>query len=173
MKQSFCTLWWTRCDFCYAQGAHDFSLAANIAVSAIIGQKIGGESVWLTIAVSLLVGSFVGAFNGILYAVTGLSDFILTLSVNFLISGALISILGNVAYAEAASGFSTFNNIGFEILVVVVTTLIVSYGFKYTKYGRHCKALSAGDEAVRQSGVNIRLVKFTAFIAARLHCSAL
>ena len=98
--------------FCYAQGAHDFSLAANIAVSAIIGQKIGGESVWLTIAVSLLVGSFVGAFNGILYAVTGLSDFILTLSVNFLISGALISKLGKVAYAEAASGLSTFNNIG-------------------------------------------------------------
>lgn len=154
--------------FCYAQGVHDFSLASNIALSAILGNMIGGENVVLTIVATLAVGAAVGALNGFLYAATGLSDFLLTLCVNFLISGSLITLMGDNAYLPGCPGLLSLNGQTFETVVIIVATLIVTYVFDFTKYGRHCKALSAGPVAAVQCGVNVRRIKFSAFLIAGL-----
>lgn len=152
--------------FCYAQGVHDFSLASNIALSAIIGNIVGGENVALTLLVTLAVGTAVGCLNGFLYSRTGLSDFILTLSVNFLISGCLTTIMGENAFLKGNATLGALNGQTFETIVIIISTLIVTYIFNFTKYGRHCKALSAGPIASVQSGVNVSNVKFSAFAIA-------
>lgn len=152
--------------FCYAQGVHDFSLASNIALSAIIGNMIGGQNPVLTVIATIAVGAAVGSLNGILYATTGLSDFILTLCVNFLISGSLITLMGDNAYLPACKSLVALNGQKFETIVIIVATVIVTYVFNFTKYGRHCKALSAGPVAAVQCGVNVKKVKFSAFLIA-------
>lgn len=152
--------------FCYAQGVHDFSLASNIALSAILGQMAGGNNPVVTILVTLAVSSTIGALNGLLYALTGLSDFILTLCMNFLISGMLSTIMADKAYLPGCEPLLRFNGQVFESIVIVVAALIVGYVFNYTKYGRHCKALSEGPIAASQCGVNVRRVKFSAFLIA-------
>ena len=152
--------------FCYAQGVHDFSLASNIALSAILGNMIGGDSVVLTIIATLAVGAAVGTLNGFLYATTGLSDFILTLCVNFLISGSLVTLMGDNAYLPGCPGLIGLNGQTFETIVILIATVAITYVFNYTKYGRHCKALSAGSVAAVQCGVNVRAVKFSAFLIA-------
>lgn len=152
--------------FCYAQGVHDFSLAANIALSAIIGNMIGGQNPGLTIVSTIAVGALIGCLNGFLYATTGLSDFILTLCVNFLISGSLTTLMGNNAYLEGCRALISLNGQKFETVVILVTTLFVGYVFYFTKYGRYCKALSAGEVAAVQCGVKTRWVKFSAFLIA-------
>ena len=152
--------------FCYAQGVHDFSLASNIAISAILGQMVGGDNPIITILVTLAVGTTIGAVNGFLYATTGASDFILTLSMNFMISGVLSTIMADKAYLPGNETLMRFNGQTFENIVIVTATLIVGYVFYFTKYGRHCKALSEGPVAANQSGVNVRWVKFSAFLIA-------
>lgn len=152
--------------FCYAQGVHDFSLASNIALSAIIGNMIGGQNPVLTVIATIAVGAAVGSLNGILYATTGLSDFILTLCVNFLISGSLITLMNGQVYLEGCKPLLALNGQTFETVVIIAATLIVTYVFNFTKYGRHCKALSAGPVAAVQCGVNVKWVKFSAFLIA-------
>lgn len=152
--------------FCYAQGVHDFSLAANVALSAILAQKLGGDSVLLNILVALAVGSCIGALNGYLYSRTGLSDFILTLSVNYMISGSLLTILHKSAYEYVCSGLTALKNPVFELVFLLVATVIVGYVFLFTKFGRHCKALGAGSAAAEQAGINVRKTKFLAFLIA-------
>lgn len=152
--------------FCYAQGVHDFSLAANIALSAILAQKFGGENPILTVLIALIVGSAVGAVNGFLYSRTGLGDFILTLCMNFLISGSLLTIMANNAFLPGCPGLVALNGTTFEAVIIIIVTLLVAYVFNFTKYGRHCKALSAGSIAAVQCGVNVRKVKFSAFLIA-------
>ena len=95
--------------FCYAQGVHDFSLAANIALSAILSQRIGGENLVLTVFVALAVGSLVGAINGFIFSRTNLGDFILTLSMNFLISGTLITLMNKNAYLPGCPSLVALN----------------------------------------------------------------
>lgn len=152
--------------FCYAQGVHDFSLASNIALSAIIGNMVGGQNPVLTITVTLLVGAAVGCLNGFLYATTGLSDFILTLCVNFLISGCLTTLMGSNAYLEGCKTLVALNGQTFETIIILASTLLVGYVFHFTKYGRYCKALSAGEVAAVQCGVKVRWIKFSAFLIA-------
>jgi len=152
--------------FCYAQGVHDFSLASNIALSAIIGNMIGGQNPVLTIIATIAVGAAVGSLNGFLYATTGLSDFILTLCVNFLISGSLTTLMGDNAYLPACKPLMALNGQTFETIVIIAATIIVTYVFNFTKYGRHCKALSAGPVAAVQCGVNVKRAKFSAFLIA-------
>lgn len=152
--------------FCYAQGVHDFSLASNIALSAIVGNMIGGQNPVLTVVATIGVGAAVGCLNGILYATTGLSDFILTLCVNFLISGSLTTLMGNNAYLEGCKSLVALNGQGFEMAVILIVTVLVTYVFHFTKYGRYCKALSAGPVAAVQCGIQVRKVKFSAFLIA-------
>ena len=152
--------------FCYAQGVHDFSLASNIALSAILGNMIGGQDPVLTVVATIAVGALVGCLNGVLYATTGLSDFILTLCVNFLISGSLTTLMGDNAYLPGCKALIALNGQTFETVVILVATVIVTYVFNFSKYGRHCKALSAGPVAAVQCGVNVKMVKFSAFLIA-------
>ncbi|MBC5580469.1 ABC transporter permease [Anaerofilum sp. BX8] len=152
--------------FCYAQGVHDFSLASNIALSAILGTKIGGDNAFLTVLIALGVGTAVGAVNGFIYSRTGVGDFILTLCMNFLISGTLITLMGNVAYQPGSKGLIALNSGIFEAIVIFAVTLIVTFVFNFTKYGRYCKVLSAGPTAASQCGVNVKGMKFMAFLVA-------
>lgn len=152
--------------FCYAQGVHDFSLASNIALSAIIGNMIGGQNPVLTVLATIAVGAAVGCLNGFLYATTGLSDFILTLCVNFLISGSLTTLMGDNVYLEGCKSLLALNGQAFETVIIIVATVIVTYVFNFTRYGRHCKALSAGPVAAVQCGVNVKKIKFSAFLIA-------
>lgn len=152
--------------FCYAQGVHDFSLAANIALSAILATKFGGDNAILTVVIALGVGTSVGFINGFLYSRTGVGDFILTLCMNFLISGSLITIMGDAAYIPGAPGLVALNGMAFETTVIIIATVIVTFVFNYTKCGRYCKALSAGPVAAVQCGVNVKNLKFMAFLTS-------
>lgn len=120
----------------------------------------------LTVLIALIVGAAVGAVNGFLYSRTGLGDFILTLCMNFLISGSLLTIMANNAFLPGCPGLVALNGTTFEAVTIIIVTLLVAYVFNFTKYGRHCKALSAGSIAAVQCGVNVRKVKFSAFLIA-------
>lgn len=149
--------------FLFAQGASDFSLAANVALSSILATYVAEHSIFLGILTALSVGTAVGCINGLLYSRTRLSVFMVGLTMNFLISGSLLTILGKVSFLKVNKWFTQFTGTTNELIFIAIVLVIVGYFFLFTKFGRHCKAIGAGVVAAGQSGVNVRRTKFLAF----------
>lgn len=85
------------------------------------------------------------------------------LTMNFLISGSLLTILGKVSFLNVNKWFTQFTGTTNELIFIAIVLVIVGYFFLFTKFGRHCKAIGAGVVAAGQSGVNVRRTKFLAF----------
>ena len=64
-----------------------------------------------------------------------------------------------------------FGGLGFKIGVLVVFALIIFYFYHFTTVGKHSRAVGAGVEASRQSGIRVQWVKVLAFVFTGITCA--
>ena len=57
------------------------------------------------------------------------------------------------------------------IIAIAVVAVLVTYFFKYTKFGKYTKAIGANEIAAEQSGVNTTKWKVFAYMAFGADCS--
>ena len=158
------------CLFLFAQGGIDLSMAANIGMAAILGARVLEVSIPLGIAVTILTATAVGVIMGLIYAYAKIPVFIQGLGMNFLINGMLYPLCGGRATIPVSRTLTALQSSTTEIIITVVALAIVILAYNYTKFGRECRAIGAGEVAAVQSGINVKRVKTMAFIITGLTC---
>lgn len=149
--------------FILAEGNLDFSIGAGMGVSVAVATQAAIINIWLAIPVCILTGALIGAINGFIHAKLKLSSFITTVAMQFVLSGLVVILLkGTILPVPFA--MLAWDTIQFKIIVLTVVLVIGFIVFNYTPYGRYCKAIGACEEAVRQTGINTKLMRFIPFV---------
>lgn len=155
--------------FLMAQGNIDFSLAANVCVSAALTALVSRISIPLALVTALLCGSCMGLLNGLAHAVLGLPSFIATLAASFIYTGIANILLGSGSLA-ADYGMKKLDNLPLKLFVLFAVCTASCLALEFSPFGKQCKAIGSRIEAARQSGINISVKKIIPFVISGCAC---
>lgn len=158
--------------FAIASGGIDLSIGTVGIASSVVAGKLytdGLISLWATIPVMILVGTFFGFINGVLIAKFKLPAFIATLGTMMVSRGlsALFTGVPNIFYPTGLwfnKVFSNFNGFPVGLLWVFVLMFICMSLMYKNKTGRYILAIGSNEEATRLSGIDTDKYKIIAYI---------
>jgi ribose transport system permease protein len=143
------------------------TMTAVFTAAIMDGQN---SNLWLAILVALGLGIAVGLVNGVLTAYVKLPPLVVTLAMANILQGIINAytagknITGRpspVLQIIAAKSTGMFPNILFILLIVAPVVMIIMYK---TKWGLKIFGSGANQTAAYLSGVNVKMVRCTAFI---------
>ncbi len=151
----------------------DLSVGYTATMTAVITASImdgKNENLWIAILIALAIGIVVGVLNGALTAYVKLPPLVVTLAMSQMLQGAINvytagrNITGRpspILQEIAAKSSGIFPNILFLLAVVAIITMIFMYK---TKLGVMLFGVGANETAAYLSGVDVKLVRATAFL---------
>lgn len=175
--------------FVIITGGIDLSVGSILAFSAITGGMLlkQGMSIPIVILISLLIGTGIGLFNGVLTTRFKVPAFIVTLATMSIFRGfsMVVSDGKNQALSISKSAnpalyetFKSFSNIGGKIgvvpvpiIIMIIIFLIGYYILQYTTFGRNLYAIGCNREATKFSGVNVAKIETLAYTITGLLCA--
>jgi ribose transport system permease protein len=155
-------------DFDLSVGATS-SLAGAVAASSMIS----GLPIWTAVLLGMVVGLFVGAFNGVLIAYVNLSAFVATLATMTSVVGAAFLVTRGTTLFSFPPEFNgvgqgRFLEIPLPVFIAVAISIVIWLILRFTTIGRAWHAVGGNVEVSRLSGVNVRRARMLAFTAAGL-----
>lgn len=131
------------------------------------------------IALGLLFGVLVGAFNGFVISRTGIPDFIMTVGMLSAARGLALIITGGLPVTGLPEqvtyfGAESIGPIPVAGIVALVMAVFAWFVLKYTKLGRNAYAIGGNREAARAAGIDVKNYKvyFYAFIGLMVAVAA-
>ncbi|HET9922198.1 MAG TPA: ABC transporter permease [Ktedonobacteraceae bacterium] len=164
-------------------GKFDLSLQATYGLAPMVGawlivspdgQGLGTNwNPYIGIAVVLLVGLVVGAFNGFMVIKLGFNAFIFTLAVLILLTGIQVGIVsGRTIYHLPPEfiylGSQYILGIPVSVWVTGLIFLISSLFLRYHRVGRAIYAIGGNTEAARAAGIHVDRIRIGVFIVASI-----
>jgi ribose transport system permease protein len=160
----------------------DLSVGYNATMTAVFTAAImdgQNANLWLAVIVALGLGFAVGLVNGVLTAYFKLPPLVVTLAMANILQGVINvytagkNITGRpspVLQIIAAKSSGMFPNILFILLIIAPIVMIIMYK---TKWGLKLFGSGSNETAAYLSGVNVRMVRCTAFIISGVLASLL
>ena len=128
------------------------------------------NSVVLAFLFGLLLGAVVGAVNGLFVAHFNLPAFIVTLAMQQVCLGAIcLYTAGQNVYQIGAFknlGQGTIGGIPVTVIFMLIMLVITHVLLTYTKFGRYMYAVGGNREAANAAGVEVKKVRWAAFIVS-------
>jgi ribose transport system permease protein len=165
---------------CILTGGFDLSVGGSAALTGVVtgyfaSSTFGNLSYGAAVTIGLCIALLVGTINGFLIAKIKINPFITTMSMNFILGGAVILITKNPITVNTVAfkflGATTLGKIQFPLPILLLFLLYISFGFilKYTVFGRKMYATGGNVEAARISGINVdKSIFFTYVLSAIL-----
>ena len=161
-------------------GGFDLSAGAVISlVNVTVGSTMGDtlESQVLSLLLGVAIGASVGAVNGFFVAYLRMQSIVVTLSTLFVVQGLALFV------QEQPGGYIPQSVIDFFAgtaipgvlpapLVVVAVALVIWLLLKNTRFGTALYAVGSDAAAAASAGINVRLTKFLAYVAAGVYYAA-
>jgi len=180
--------------FVVLTGGIDLSVGSVAGLTGMVagyvltqGIVVGGirhyPSAWVSIAIAIAMGLFVGLLNGWLVSKAGVAPFIATLGTLYVARGAAMLISNGKTFpnlaGEAAQGNTGFPVLGqtfFAGLPLPVWIMVLLFGIavilaRKTPLGRHVYAVGGNERAARLAGIRVPRVKLFTYLASAL-CAA-
>lgn len=158
-------------------GKFDLSLESTFGLAPMVGcwAVIGASSLdhrlspLIGIAIVLVVGAVIGAFNGLLVVRFRLNAFIVTLAMLILLRGLALGVTGGQTLYDLPPaitwlGGATVAQIPVSIFIVIGIYLIAAWFMKYHSFGRSLYAMGGNEAAARAAGIPTRRILFTVFV---------
>lgn len=136
-----------------------------------------------TMLITLAAGALIGLINGLLITRLNVAPFIATLGMLYVARGAALLISGGSTFSNLV-GDPRLGNTGFpflgsgrilglpaSIVALVVFALVAAYVAARTPFGRYVYAVGGNERAAALSGVQVNLVKVSAYIISGV-CAA-
>ena len=165
----------------------DLSVGSIMGLVAIVaGLFLTNEYPWyVAFFMGTLAGLACGAVNGLLIAYVGMSPFVVTLGMMSIARSLAVVISGNQMLYQFGPDAPIVKAIGqakfppkvendfwpdwipafsSHFWVMVIMALCVGYVFKYRAWGRHLFAIGGNEQAARLTGVNVKFIKFQAYV---------
>src|SRR5438045_6216575 len=158
-------------------GKFDLSLQATYGLAPMVGawlivskdgQGLGANwNPFIGIAIVLLVGLIVGAFNGFMVIKLGFNAFIFTLAMLILLTGIQVGIVsGRTIYhlpdAYIYLGSQYLLGVPVSVWVTGTTFLLAALFLSYHRVGRAIYAIAATTPATRTAGIQVELSRIRA-----------
>ncbi len=148
----------------------DLSVGSILALTGVVCADLErrGLPVIAVVAVTLLLGTFIGTLNGVIITLGKVTPFVVTLGTMSIARG-LAHIFTN---GQPISGFSpSFRYIGsgelfgvaVPILIFGATVLAAAAILRYTTLGRYTYAIGGNEEAARLAGVQVDYYKVAVY----------
>ena len=154
-------------------GGIDLSVGGVCALGCCVCAKIlnsTGSSL-LAIAVVLLIGLAVGAFNGFVVSKTGIAPFIVTLSTVSIIRGITLVMtnaspmpISNAALKFIGQG--TLLGIPFPIYITLILAIITAFVMNKTVFGRYVYAIGGNERSAAVAGIQVKKVKISVYMVS-------
>lgn len=170
--------------FAVASGGIDLSVgtAVDFASFAFISLVLGGVPVSAAVVFALLAGGVVGALNGVLISVIGISPFLATLGTLFIGRSVqqLLTNGGNPVYLPQTSIAEAFSFIGHgrlvgvpvPLLVTLLLAIVAATILAKSRFGRVLTATGIQASVVRYSGLSVSRTVAAAYVIAGLIAAA-
>jgi len=162
--------------FVIINGEIDLSVASIMALSAAVMAYLHEQAVAFPIAVAagLLAGLACGLFNGFWIAYVGLPSLVVTLAGLIAYRGLALVLVEDRSIGNFPEWFSRLGQeplvwkLPFALLLFIVGAVLALIILHYSGFGRYVYAIGNSQDVARYSGVNVRRVKMTLFIASGL-----
>jgi ribose transport system permease protein len=142
----------------------DLSVGSILALSGMLGGMtlFYQQNIFVAMAVAILTAAAAGLFNGLLVGVAKIPAFIVTLGTMGIASSLTYVISNGNSYAQFPKVYSALGNdalfgVPYYLILVILLFVIGSFVLVKTKLGRMLYAIGSNEEAVRLSGVNVKL----------------
>lgn len=158
----------------------DLSVGSILALSAVVATSLATTNnphpLIVALLAGILVGLICGVINGFCVAQLQVAAFIATLAMTTAARGIamiytdgrpVINILPE--YTNIGNGF--VGAIPIPVVVMIVVIAIAVYFVEFTKYGRYLRAVGGNEQAALTSGINVKLIKFSAYAIAGITCA--
>ena len=140
--------------------------------------------VWAVVVLTLMLGAFVGAINGVLIAFFKVPAFVATLGVLYVARGVALLMTNGLTYnnlaGQADLGNTGFDWLGFNrlfsvpigVILLVVVAIIASIMLNRTAFGRWIYSTGGNARAAELSGVPVRFTTLMVYILSGM-CAAI
>ncbi len=160
-------------------GGIDLSVGSIIALSGVVtGGMIAFDGYSMPVAVicGLIVGTFVGVFNGLVVSKTTIPPFIVTLATMNIARGAAYVYTGGQPIRVMSDEFNFIGagylgEIPMPIIYLVVIIIVSILIMNKSKLGRHIYAVGGNRQAAVFAGIRIQRVLFFAYFFSGLMAS--
>lgn len=152
--------------FVMVMGMFDFSIGANIMLSAIVGsvvaQRLGMGYAGL-IAGCIVTGTIVGLLNGFLYVKLRIPSMIVTTGLALIYESVANYIAGGVEQT-LASELRIFGRMPGDIILALIAFAIAYLILNYTKIGTYTYAIGSNEFIAKNMGIDVKKYKVLAFV---------
>ncbi len=171
-------------------GGIDLSVGSVLALVAVCFSMMSihwGWSPWLAVPLCLIIGAACGSTAGLLTANFGIQPFIATLSMmvfarglaktvsgGMKVSTAVQNADGSYRYVEVPDVFRSidsrvlWDNVSVVTVIFLICAAVAWVALARHRWGRRLYAIGGNEEAARLSGIAVRKIKVTAYMAAGL-----
>ena len=152
--------------FVMVMGMFDFSIGANIMLSAIVGsvlaQRFGMGYAGL-ISGCIVTGTIVGLLNGFLYVKLRIPSMIVTTGLALIYEAVANYIAGGVEQT-LASELRIFGRMPGDIILALIAFAIAYLILNYTKIGTYTYAIGSNEFVAKNMGIDVKKYKVLAFV---------
>ncbi len=152
--------------FVMVMGMFDFSIGANIMMSAIVGCVFAsrfGMGYFGLIFGCILSGLLVGLLNGLFYIKLRIPSMIVTTGLA-LIYEALANYIGGAVAQTLPSELRAFGQKPGNIILAVIAFVLSFMILNYTKIGTYTYAIGSNEFVAKNMGINVNKYKVLAFV---------
>ena len=152
--------------FVMVMGMFDFSIGANIMLSAIVGcvfaTRFNMGYLGLIIG-CVLTGAIVGILNGIFYVKLRIPSMIVTTGLALIYESIANYIAGGVEQTLPAN-IRAFGQMPWDIILALAACAVAYIFLNYTKIGTYTYAIGSDEFVAKNMGINVNKYKVLAFI---------
>ena len=152
--------------FYMVMGMFDFSIGANIMLSAIVGCVFATRfnlGYFGLIVGCILTGTIVGALNGMFYVKLRIPSMIVTTGLALIYESLANYIAGGVEQT-LPSNLRAFGQMPWDIILALVACVVAYIFLNYTKIGTYTYAIGSDEFVAKNMGINVNKYKVLAFI---------
>ncbi len=152
--------------FIVIMGLFDFSIGANIVLSALVGVIVGNKIGYAGFVISIVaVASFLGLINGIVYVKCQIPSIIVTIGL-MIIYECLGALLASGSVFTLSKNLGAFGHAPMNIIFSLIAFAIAYYFLKCTKVGIYTHAIGSNEKSAENMGINVKKYKVIAFVLA-------
>ena len=152
--------------FVMVMGMFDFSIGANIMLSAIVGCVFAtrfGLGYFGLIVGAVITGALVGLLNGVFYVNLRIPSMIVTTGLALIYESVANYIAGGVEQT-LPSNLRAFGQMPGNLIMAVIAFVAAYLLLNYTRIGTYTYAIGSNEFVAKNMGINVNKYKVLAFV---------
>lgn len=155
--------------FVIITGGIDLSVGSSLTLGGVLAATFYslGFNPWIALFLAVLMGSFVGAMNGLLIVKLNINPFITTMAMASVIKGLAYLITGGMPLSFNTEinflGGGTFFSIPVPVIIMLIIILFGHVLLTKTIFGKYVFAVGGNEKSAKLSGVDVHLTKIKVY----------